>query len=246
MSKKINIMCEVDEDVYAHVVVPNKADKRFSRLITALIKGYYDNSSIRAYVDGIMDGQREAQNSILDKLIEDMKQSMMNQGMCLDDAKVIAQEGMDTFNSNEKQRESSEETASSSSVKDMVKEETADLRDAINELKEQNKAIFDAIKGLSAGMSFERGSDSSSFKPVEREQTESVVLKQNNVPPQWTKEEDLSVKTSLESPKQPTTYDDDMDDEEIIPLKEVEDDKENSIDGKDLLEGLLAGNSFSF
>lgn len=251
MSKKINIMCEVNEDVYTRVVVPNKANKRFSRLISSLIQGYNDNSSIRAYIDSIMDGQREEQHSILDKLIEDMKQSMMNQGMCLDDARVIAQEGMDTFSSdNPEMGQSATTEEMGASIKDMVREETANIRDAISELQEQNKAILDAIRWLS---SISNATHEPTLVKVERQQTPAAALEEVGSIPSMSTEEEPKREVAEEKParKEPPKkkveyHEDDIDDEEIIPLQEVENDTASTLDSQDLLKGLLEGNNYSF
>lgn len=138
MSKKINIMVEVDDRVYDLVVAPHKRNKSFSKLITTLLSGYTENSYIRGFADDTLSDLRRESANALDSIIGDMHESLANMGMFSDEIKSTAESGMGIFGN----RQGAEPTSSSDVVKEQVEKETKELREDVSSLKSQNEQIL--------------------------------------------------------------------------------------------------------
>lgn len=105
--KKTNILIEVSDDLYDNVVYPMKRQKRFSKLIVMLLKGYYENDYINAYIDGNVDVENKEGIEALDSVLKDMKSTISLMGMNTSELEQNTNEGLEMFNNASKAREKS-------------------------------------------------------------------------------------------------------------------------------------------
>lgn len=143
MSKKVNVMADVEQSVYDAVVVPHKQSKTFTSLIESLIEGYYSNAYIRSYVDDKLEGIQHESNDVLNDIINSMHQGLANMGVYTDEIKSTAQEGVDAFS--QKSDEVKKE------MDDLQTKEMKDMKDSIDMLKAQNEEIMDMLKSFVSG-----------------------------------------------------------------------------------------------
>lgn len=131
--RPVNMMIEVEDNVYDTVVAPHKKAKTFSKLIATLLKGYIENQYVRAYVDGTLDSMHKASVSALDDAIAGMSQSLASMGIYSSELTSVANEGKEIFS---KAAEEHDESL------DKVMSEMSDIR-------EQNKNILLMLEKLS-------------------------------------------------------------------------------------------------
>ena len=147
MSKKVNIMADVEQNVYDAVVVPHKQSRSFTTLIETLLEGYYANSYIRSFVDDKIAGVQQESSDVLNDIISNMHKGLANMGVLTDDMKATAQDGIDAFS--KKAEETREE------MKDIQSEEIKSIREGMEELREQvrtqNEEILGMLKILMSG-----------------------------------------------------------------------------------------------
>lgn len=143
MSKKVNVMADVEQSVYDAVVVPHKQSKTFTSLIESLIEGYYSNAYIRSYVDDKLEGIQHESNDVLNDIINSMHQGLANMGVYTDEIKSTAQEGVDAFS------QKSEEVKKE--IGDLQTQEMKDMKDSIDMLRAQNEEIMDMLKSFVSG-----------------------------------------------------------------------------------------------
>lgn len=131
--RPVNMMIEVEDNVYDTVVAPHKRAKTFSKLIATLLKGYIENQYVRAYVDGTLDNMHKASVTALDDAIAGMSQSLASMGIYSSELTSVASEGKEIFS---KVSEEHDESL------DKVMSEMSDIR-------EQNKNILLMLEKLS-------------------------------------------------------------------------------------------------
>lgn len=176
MSKKVNIMADVEQNVYDAVVVPHKQSRSFTTLIETLLEGYYANSYIRSFVDDKIAGVQQESSDVLNDIISNMHKGLANMGVLTDDMKATAQDGIDAFS--KKAEETREE------MKDIQSEEIKSIREGMEELREQvrtqNEEILGMLKTLMSGNIIQvNHSKEPYFDPFKAEEksVEEVVVK---------------------------------------------------------------------
>lgn len=143
MSKKINVMADIEQSVYDAVVVPHKQSKSFTTLIEALIGGYYHDPYIRNYADETLGGIQHQANDALNDVINNMHKSLANMGVYTEEIKSTAQDGMDSFG--EKAQEVKKE------VDDLQAAELQMVKETVEELRSQNEEIMGMLKMFMMG-----------------------------------------------------------------------------------------------
>ena len=147
MSKKVNIMADIDQTVYDAVVVPHKRNRSFTSLIEILLNGYYSNAYIRSFVDDAIDGIQHESNDILNDIISDMHQGLASMGVYTEEMKANAQDGINAFS------KKSEEVKGE--LSEIQSKEIKDIKDGMDELREQvihqNEEIMNLLKTIMAG-----------------------------------------------------------------------------------------------
>lgn len=98
---RVSVNFEVSEEVYEEVVHPKKMDKRFSRLLVALLEGYLEDDYIRAFVDGDLEGRDSSVGDALKNALNEAKEAHAESGFFTQKARGTAQEGLDTFGGRE-------------------------------------------------------------------------------------------------------------------------------------------------
>ena len=83
-SRKVNILIDVEDDVYFSVVKPYKEAKIFSKLMATLLQAYLENDELRSDIDEAMGNMKKAQVNSLDNIIENMQSSLSSMGMFTD------------------------------------------------------------------------------------------------------------------------------------------------------------------
>lgn len=174
-TRKLNMMIEVDEQVYNLVVLPHKKQKTFSKLIASLLNGYVNNMYIRGFADDTLDSMHKASVSALEGIIGDMHESLANMGMYTEELNNTLNDGIQTFSesaeaSSEKANQVNiddilgdqgfgsfglstpavipDKTGTAQFVQQVVKEENAKLKDEVESLKEQNSAIMEMLNDI--------------------------------------------------------------------------------------------------
>lgn len=147
MSKKVNIMADVDQNVYDAVVVPHKQSRTFTSLIETLLTGYYSNAYIRSFVDDELEGIQHESSDVLNDIINNMHKGLANMGVYTEEMKSNSQDGIDAFS--KKAEEAKEE------MKDIQAQEIKDIRESMDDLREQvrtqNEEILGMLKSLMSG-----------------------------------------------------------------------------------------------
>jgi hypothetical protein len=126
----VKVVVDVDEDVYNGVVVPFKEKHKFSKLVGRLLDAYYENDSIKEYVDtsiGFEDDLLE--QSLFDELNK-MKESLDRLDGIKDKVKEVSEDGMEFFDSGEK--------ATLGVSEKFIKDEISDLKQYIKDLIKNN------------------------------------------------------------------------------------------------------------
>lgn len=166
LSKKLNVMVDVSQEVYDSVVVPHKQNKTFSILVGALLQSYYSNSGVRGCVADIMDGVNRQTDDILGSIIGSMHDSLASMGVYTNDLQATAQDGLDAFGrAGDRARKSyNESSMTMQNMQDMANEGNInqpvqaipqaiphvddDLRNTVEVLKNQNEEIMSMLKSM--------------------------------------------------------------------------------------------------
>ena len=96
-SRKVNILIDVEDDVYFSVVKPYKEAKIFSKLMATLLQAYLENEELRSDIDEAMGNMKKAQVNSLDNIIENMQSSLSSIGMFTDMLSSNTKKGTSLF-----------------------------------------------------------------------------------------------------------------------------------------------------
>lgn len=143
MSKKVNIMADVDQAVYDAVVVPHKQSRTFTSLIETLLMGYYSNAYIRSFVDDELEGIQHESSDVLNDIINNMHKGLANMGVYTEEMKSNSQDGIDAFS------KKAEETKKE--MNDLQSKELQDVKESVELLKSQNEEIMGMLKAFMSG-----------------------------------------------------------------------------------------------
>lgn len=252
MSKKVNIMADIGQDVYDAVVVPHKRNRSFTTLIETLLSGYYSNAYIRSYVDDAIEGIQHESNDVLNDIISNMHQGLANMGVLTEDMKATAQDGMDAFS--KKAEEVKEE------MKDIQAQEIKDIKEGMEELREQvrtqNEEILGMLKTLMMGggatvLRMEKGKEES-FDPFEVKVPEETIEVKEEYQDAFgaDDDEDEVIINLTEDGDSPLVNAVEMVTEEsstmVEDFVEEEESTTSEEEANDILAGLLEGQMYSF
>ena len=140
MSKKVNIMADVDQAVYDAVVVPHKQSRTFTSLIETLLMGYYSNAYISSFVDDELEGIQHDSSDVLNDIINNMHKGLANMGVYTEEMKSNSQDGIDAFS------KKAEETKKE--MNDLQSKELQDVKESVELLKSQNEEIMGMLKAM--------------------------------------------------------------------------------------------------
>ena len=227
MSRKVSIMVDVDEALYAEVIEPHKKNRSFSKLILKLLEGYQQDEYVNAYGnDVVVELQAEA-DSAFQASIDSMKATMINMEILKEEAEMTSEEGIDSFNTGEF-RAGSE--AGTDAGEELGSERLQRIEDEICEMKKSNAEVMSALN-LILGKLDGVGTREPE-KVVEKEDEKEEVIDLFGLPAH-----------AEEKTKEPVENTDKEED-----TVDIEDDIDSvdSGEAEDLLSGLTDGMVFSY
>lgn len=232
--KKINVLTEVEEDIYDAVVLPHKKTKSFSRLIATLLRGYMENAYVKAYAEGTLDEVETESVNALDSIISDMQGSLATMGVFTNELKNATQEGVEVFSNKVQSTPSKSFRGNGFGGVAQVDEspDKDDLKSTVEELKSQNQEIMGLLQKLISGDVQIPKIPGEVVPEIVKEPVKSSFSSSVG---------SGSVNTSI-SPKLMES----SDDADMPTLKEVSDGDESSVDANDVMASLLMGNMMSF
>lgn len=219
MSRKVSIMVDVDEALYAEVIEPHKKNRSFSKLILKLLEGYQQDEYVNAYGnDVVAELQAEADNAFQSS-IDSMKATMINMEILKEEAEMTSEEGIDSFNTGEFREGSGVETDAGEGL---GSERLQRIEDEICEMKKSNAEVMSALNLILGKLDGVEVGTKEPEKVVEEKEEREVI--------------DLF---GLPAPVEEKT-------EEPVENDEKEEDAVDNGEAEDLLSGLTDGMVFSY
>lgn len=225
--RNVNVMIEVDDDLYTKVVEPYKKAKKFTELIKILLSGYLKDEYIGRYVEGTQDILKQKSSDSLMDALDTMRESLASLSFLNEEAGNIVEEGM-SFTSKSVENASSENFEEGVRRQKEREEENEQLKKDVTELKEMFaereshwSKQFEELKAL--------------FKGSMQIKSEVKPVSSVNVP----KFDD--VKLDEDDPLSVDAFSDDIE-EEVIDLQG----EEEEYDSDGFLDDLLEGQIISF
>lgn len=228
MSKKVNIMADVDQAVYDAVVVPHKQSRTFTSLIETLLMGYYSNAYIRSFVDDELEGIQHESSDVLNDIINNMHKGLANMGVYTEEMKSNSQDGIDAFS------KKAEETKKE--MNDLQSKELQDVKESVELLKSQNEEIMGMLKAFMSGGAVAQPMVQMSVSVVTKADEEEDVLLDFSEDNSTNESEGVSVVEESKKVVEETKDEEEVESESVTSEEEA----------LAIMQNLLEGNEFAF
>lgn len=228
MSKKVNIMADVDQAVYDAVVVPHKQSRTFTSLIETLLMGYYSNAYIRSFVDDELEGIQHESSDVLNGIINNMHKGLANMGVYTEEMKSNSQDGIDAFS------KKAEETKKE--MNDLQSKELQDVKESVELLKSQNEEIMGMLKAFMSGGAVAQPMVQMPVSVVTKADEEEDVLLDFSEDNSTNESEGVSVVEESKKVVEETKDEEEVESESVTSEEEA----------LAIMQNLLEGNEFAF
>lgn len=215
---KVSIILDLDEDIFEEVIAPRKAERKLSSFMVNLLTAYYKNESVRGVVDGVSDNQDLQGILAFQEQLNLANKSLEAIGLFAESGNEYLEDAKTSFNVEETPNSTSKVISSPSISDKAVLEDIELLKEEFARSREESKRDIESIKDMLAGLVI--GGIQAKESPVVEAPEASF------------EEDNLDLGLDLG--------------ELEIKLDTTEEAKEEEVDGSDVLNQLLAGNSISF
>lgn len=215
---KVSIILDLDEGIFEEVIAPRKAERKLSSFMVNLLTAYYKNESVRGVVDGVSDNQDLQGILAFQEQLNLANKSLEAIGLFAESGNEYLEDAKTSFNVEETPNSTSKVVSSPSISDKAVLEDIKLLKEEFARSREESKRDIESIKDMLAGLVI--GGIQAKESPVVEASEASF------------EEDNLDLGLDLG--------------ESEIKLDTTEEAKEEEVDGSDVLNQLLAGNSISF
>lgn len=215
---KVSIILDLDEDIFEEVIAPRKAERKLSSFMVNLLTAYYKNESVRGVVDGVSDNQDLQGILAFQEQLNLANKSLEAIGLFAESGNEYLEDAKTSFNVEETPNSTSKVVSSPSISDKAVLEDIKLLKEEFARSREESKRDIESIKDMLAGLV--SGGIRAKESPIVEAPEASF------------EEDNLDLGLDLG--------------ELEIKLDTTEEAKEEEVDGSDVLNQLLAGNSISF
>ena len=219
---KVSIILDLDEDIFEEVIAPRKAERKLSSFMVNLLTAYYKNESVRGVVDGVSDNQDLQGILAFQEQLNLANKSLEAIGLFAESGNEYLEDAKTSFNIEETPNSTSKVVSSPSISDKAVLEDIKLLKEEFARSREESKRDIESIKDMLTGLV--SGGISPKVEPKVEPKAESSEISFND--------DNLDLGLDLG--------------ELEIKLDTTEEAKEGEVDGSDVLNQLLAGNSISF
>lgn len=215
---KVSIILDLDEDIFEEVIAPRKAERKLSSFMVNLLTAYYKNESVRGVVDGVSDNQDLQGILAFQEQLNLANKSLEAIGLFAESGNEYLEDAKTSFDISETSIVPNKSERTSGIADKSVLEDIQLLKDEFARSREENKRDIESIKDMLS--SLVTGGIQAKTSPVVEAPEASF------------EEDNLDLGLDLG--------------ELEIKLDTTEEAKEEEVDGSDVLNQLLAGNSISF